>query len=231
MQSILVDFHSHILPGVDHGASNIEESLSLLKMAHQAGLQTVVATPHFYPHEHDVEEFLACREHSYQLLNEVKEKVALPKLVKGAEVLLCPGMENMDGLEMLCIQGTKVLLLELPFHITKESIGLLDTVETLLHEKKLTVVLAHPNRYETEVIDQAIAMGCSLQFNVEDVLRLRERSRVKRWLGAGVVSAVGSDVHHEKAVYKSFAKATAVLGAASEEINYRSQMLLPPVAR
>ena len=54
----IIDFHAHILPGADHGSSGLEESLNQLALIRAAGVDTVVATPHFYPHRHTPEEFL-----------------------------------------------------------------------------------------------------------------------------------------------------------------------------
>ena len=47
----MIDFHSHILPGVDDGSASVEESLELLRMLASQGVDTVVATPHFIPTE------------------------------------------------------------------------------------------------------------------------------------------------------------------------------------
>ena len=47
----MVDFHSHILPGVDHGSASLEMSVEMLKTAKKAGVATIVATPHFYKHK------------------------------------------------------------------------------------------------------------------------------------------------------------------------------------
>ena len=41
-----VDIHSHILYGLDDGASTIEESLAMLEMARDTGTTDIVATPH-----------------------------------------------------------------------------------------------------------------------------------------------------------------------------------------
>lgn len=40
------DIHSHILPGVDDGAVNLEESLAMLEAAKAAGVTSIVCTPH-----------------------------------------------------------------------------------------------------------------------------------------------------------------------------------------
>ena len=54
----LIDFHSHILPGVDHGSSGIQETADQMRMIQVYGVDTMVATPHFYPNEHGIESFL-----------------------------------------------------------------------------------------------------------------------------------------------------------------------------
>ena len=42
-----IDFHTHILPGMDDGSSSIEESLAMLQAEGDAGIERVVFTPHF----------------------------------------------------------------------------------------------------------------------------------------------------------------------------------------
>ena len=43
----MIDAHCHILPGLDDGPSDMDESLAMLRMAADDGIRTVVATPHF----------------------------------------------------------------------------------------------------------------------------------------------------------------------------------------
>ena len=44
-----VDIHSHILPGIDDGAKNVEESLKLISEMHKIGISKIIGTPHTYP--------------------------------------------------------------------------------------------------------------------------------------------------------------------------------------
>ena len=46
-----IDFHAHILPGVDHGSNSVEISDFQLKLAAESMIDTVIATSHFYPHK------------------------------------------------------------------------------------------------------------------------------------------------------------------------------------
>ena len=64
----MIDWHSHILPGIDDGSGSIEESLALLKMQREQGADTVIATPHFFADDETVDEFLARRQESLDSL-------------------------------------------------------------------------------------------------------------------------------------------------------------------
>ena len=109
-----LDYHAHILPGCDHGSDGLATSLKQVEMAASAGVKTICATPHFYPHKESVESFLRRRKKTAGLLlRELPENAPLIQL--GAEVLICDGMERLDGLNRLCREGTNELLLEMPF--------------------------------------------------------------------------------------------------------------------
>ncbi len=45
----MIDFHTHILCGLDDGAKTIEESIEMCRMSYQDGIRTIVATPHILP--------------------------------------------------------------------------------------------------------------------------------------------------------------------------------------
>ena len=55
----MIDFHSHILPGMDDGSSSPEESLAMLEVSAEQGVDEIFATSHFYPDEEDPASFLA----------------------------------------------------------------------------------------------------------------------------------------------------------------------------
>ena len=219
-QGVIVDFHSHILPGADHGASSTEESLSLLRAAKTAGITAVAATPHFYPHRHHVEDFLARRDAALSRVQQIVTDEGLPKIVPGAEVLLCPGLDGMAGLERLCLRNTNVLLLEMPFVVAEHTDEMFDTIERLITERNFVVYIAHPNRYPDETIDRVLEMSVRLQLNVGDIVQLRERSRIKRWVQQGRVHAVGSDAHHNPEIYKKLSKVTSLISPVLDLVNH-----------
>ena len=163
----IIDFHSHILCGADHGSKSIDTSRAQLELMHSGETAIAVATPHFYPDKTSLEDFLCTVERS---LNEMKSLAPCnsPELCIGAEVLLCDGLDRMEGLDKLCIRGTRCILLELPMGgalIRK----CLDTVERII-DSGYTVVLAHIDRYvkdNEEEIDAILSMGAMAQINAE----------------------------------------------------------------
>ncbi|MDL2302574.1 hypothetical protein LJC58_09505 [Lachnospiraceae bacterium OttesenSCG-928-D06] len=56
-----IDFHAHILPGMDHGCKNCKMSEKQLEIAGKYGVNRIVATPHFYAQEETVDSFLQRR--------------------------------------------------------------------------------------------------------------------------------------------------------------------------
>ena len=119
MIDLTLDYHAHILPRCDHGSDGVETSLRQLAMAAEAGIRTVCATPHFYPHRENAAAFLERRARCAAALPRRPE---LPRILLGAEVLICDGMERLDDLPRLCLEGTNELLLEMPFYAWPSSL-------------------------------------------------------------------------------------------------------------
>ena len=65
-----LDVHSHILPNVDDGAKDMETSVKLLEMLKEQGVTDVIATPHFYPIEDSIEEFVEIVDTAYNNLKQ-----------------------------------------------------------------------------------------------------------------------------------------------------------------
>lgn len=218
-----IDFHSHILPAADHGSDGLETSLRQVALAKEFGIDLMIATPHFYPRYDSVGEFLDRRSSCARKLKEALPTGA-PELLIGAEVQLCRALDHMNELTELCVQGTNVLLLELPMSFSLRPYE--QTIEALLYEKKFTVVLAHIDRYETSTIDLLLDMGCLAQLNASAFCRFRGRSRALQWAAGDSVVALGSDIHGTHIGYSEFAQAKKRLGESYECIMSRTKNLL-----
>ena len=74
-----IDFHTHILPGIDDGSRNVEMSLRMLAAQREQQVDEIVATPHFYAQKDSVEEFLLRRQRSYEKLKTAMEENGLTR--------------------------------------------------------------------------------------------------------------------------------------------------------
>ena len=205
---LTLDYHAHVLPGCDHGSDSVETSRKQLAMAAAARVRTVCATPHFYPHRESIPSFLQRREASARLLRENLTADA-PQLQLGAEVLICDGMERLDGLSRLCRGETNELLLEMPFYQWPETIW--DTLYALCERRDIEIVLAHAERYSPEAIEQLIRDNVALQLNSECLTRPLHRKRYLTWIKNGSVKYLGSDIHMLGNGYRDFEKCRRLL--------------------
>ena len=211
----IVDFHTHILPGADHGSDSVETTLLQLGLARDAGVKRIFATSHFYPNAHTVDGFLEQRDNAYlRLLPHLAD--GLPEIKLGAEVLICSGIERLPELSKLFINGTDTLLLELPFHHFPEEFC--DSVESLV-SSGVQVIIAHADRYPEYYIEEMISRGASVQLNASSLSSLIVPRRYLEWIDRGVVRGLGSDIHGaDKRAYKSFVKALSKIGNRKIEI-------------
>ena len=200
----LVDFHSHILPGADHGSDSLDVSIAQLNLAKSAGVTRIIVTPHFYPHRHTVEGFLKRRNLAFKRLD-ISSQVNMPEIRLGAEVLLCKNFHKMERINELCIFGTDTILIELPF--PEYSGNYVDSVNELI-KSKLNVVIAHADRYDKSIVEDYISIGAKLQLNASSLTKFIKPKHIFDWVERGFVIALGSDIHRaDKKAYNNFRKA------------------------
>lgn len=214
------DFHSHNLPCVDHGSDSVAVSLFQLDLAKKQGVNRVVSTPHFYPHQHTVSNFLEIRNRAYsELCATMSEN--LPEIKLGAEVLLCSGIDKLEGLRSLCLNGSEYILIELPFFDFRDEY--VSTVKRLL-KSDYKVILAHADRYHYKNIERLLDAGVDMiQLNASSLCRVFKNKTLYRWIESGLVVALGSDIHGKDVkAYKNFKKASNKLGDWIADIKLKS---------
>lgn len=223
MKYPLIDFHAHILPKADHGSDCLETSLFQLNQAAAAGVDIVVATPHFYPNDYsDVESFLQIRESAIlELFSAYSGPI---KILPAAEVMLCEGLHHLPDIEKLCVSGTKTILVELPFY--RWSRSLMDTLGALESICGLHVVVAHIDRYPRGLREQLIGSGLAAQINAEAICSFHNKKQLLSMAEQSLVVAIGSDIHGKSDGYKKFGKAVRLLGEVAGPLMERSQTLL-----
>ncbi|MBO5701996.1 MAG: capsular polysaccharide biosynthesis protein [Clostridia bacterium] len=208
----MIDFHSHILPGVDDGSSSVEESLKLLSLLSEQGVDTVVATPHFYPDRMSVEDFLKRREAAYKKLCEC-DLTGLPQIILGAEVKFYDSISRLGELELLCAGDSKTLLLEMPFSRWSEMT--LKEVAALSRSGRVTVVLAHIERYLSfqtpDVWERILDSGVLTQVNASFFCGYFKKRKALNMLASGMINVIGSDCHNLTSRQPQIGKASEVI--------------------
>lgn len=203
----MIDVHTHILPNIDDGSKSVEESIALLNMENLQGVKKIIATPHFYSHRHSLDFFLERRNHSYEKLKNAlkdiekneEENMTYPSILLGAEVYFFEGISKASILPKLCVEGTDILLLEMPFCQWDETIY--KEVESLACRQGLTVILAHVDRYikyqkKKKYLWEILSLPVIVQLNGESFLSFFERKFPIQYLKEGHTVLFGSDCHN-----------------------------------
>ena len=205
----VIDFHSHVLPGIDDGSHNVEESLGMLQISASQGINIMAATSHFYATEDRISSFLERRKRSEERLREhIDQKLTkhenLPKLIMGSEVAFFSGISRAERLEELTYEGTNVLLLEMPF--TPWTKADLDEVRFIMEHRRLQVVVAHLERFlaipgNKKKIYELVEMPVFVQINAGSFERWRDRRQIQKIARKKGMIFLGSDchgIHHRK---------------------------------
>lgn len=193
----MIDWHNHILPGVDDGSRNLAESVAMLKMQMAQGVTTVIATPHFYANDESVEAFLERRNAAFR---ELKSKLPedAPEILLGAEVGYYQGISRMENLKELRIQNSKLLLIEMPMTVWTEYM-VRELVE-LAGKSSFQIVLAHIERYlniqKTSVWERLYENGILMQANASFFSRFISKHKALALLKEEKINFIGSDCHN-----------------------------------
>ena len=182
----MTDLHTHILPGMDDGAKTPEESLQMLRMERDQGVDTVVLTPHFYRDRERPEQFLARRRASAEALRDAlmalpeEEIRTMPRLILGAEVAWVPNLPDMPELYRMCMGRSKCLLLELPFSAWSDP--LFRQLRELMDRTGITPVIAHVERYlsyqKPERVRELLDLDVLVQVSAAPLLHPLRRGKV-----------------------------------------------------
>lgn len=193
----MIDFHTHILPGMDDGSRSISQSVSMLREEARQSVDTVFLTPHFYAEENRPVEFLKRRYSAWRKLAPYLWP-ELPSVRLGAEVQYFEGICRAEDIQHLRIVGTDLLLLEMPF--CRWSARMLGDVAELNARREIQIVLAHIDRYipmqKQDVWDWLRANGVLMQANVSSFQNRKTRKKVLSMLSEGQIQFLGSDCHN-----------------------------------
>lgn len=199
---MIVDVHSHILPFVDDGASDMEEALRMAEIAVQSGVGVMIATPHANQ-KGLYENYVTPR--MQDIFEELQFRIRRARI----SLTLLPGMEIMasdDIIERiyrghLCPLGnSRIYLVEFPFNGRYED---MDRILRLLLENGQKPMIAHPERYycvqeDIRCLEEWRNAGCFVQINkgsVFDSFGPISGRCARQILQKGLADVVGSDAH------------------------------------
>ncbi len=192
------DMHSHILPGVDDGAKNVEDSLVLIDRLKKAGVTDICLTPHYYTHKESMYDFVERRDKAFDILRE-KTGDSI-NLHLGAEVFVTDYLFTTPyDLSKVCYNGTKYMLTEFGYSSTFQG-DTLKHINTLMNNHGIIPVLTHVERYpyllkHPSALEELIYMGVLIQSNACSFSEFSLKRKLTKLLSNGYIHVIGSDVH------------------------------------
>jgi protein-tyrosine phosphatase len=197
----VIDLHSHLLPGVDDGAPDIETSLAMARIAVADGIQVMACTPHFMPGVYD-NESNDIRGRVSQLNDQLQQAGIDLTLVTGSDAHIRPDFlpALRDG-RILRLNDSRYVLFEPPHNIPPPRLE--DLLFNILVAGYVPI-LTHPERLkwiETnfDVFERLVATGIWMQIT-SGSLTGRFGKRPKYWaekmLGSGMIHILATDAHN-----------------------------------
>lgn len=166
------DIHCHILPGVDDGARNLEESMAMLRSAAADGIHKIIVTPHQKPDRHCVS--AGGTVERIKVLQQALDKEGLGILLySGSELFYRQGMEeDLRGGKLCTLAGSRYVLVE--FFPQEQFPYIRDGLYDLLAAGYIPVV-AHVERFVQvckcrERLEELLDMGCFYQMNAGSLM-------------------------------------------------------------
>lgn len=158
----MIDIHAHIIPGVDDGSKNINDTINILKNAKLAGFTGIVATPHYIEGS-----YIVNNKDKMKLIDDIKDEVIKQNIdidiYIGNEVFITENIENLIySKNISSINNSRYILIELP--LAGETTILQNCIFRLFSLGYIPII-AHPERYHfvqknpnklIEYIDQGV---------------------------------------------------------------------------
>lgn len=218
---MIVDIHSHILPGIDDGAENMEITLEMLRNAEKNGTKEIVATPHYLLEYGDasISEVKVLTDEVNSLAQ--KEGIDI-KIYSGQEVYFNESIiENFIQGNIGTINNSRYMLIEFPMH------GFDDNIVDILYElqvRNIVPIIAHPERYkpfrdEPSQINKFIEAGYLFQINsgsIEGKFGESVRKTAAIFLENNIYNFIGSDAHNVENRNSGIQKAMDVISKESK---------------
>ncbi|MFY8021874.1 MAG: tyrosine-protein phosphatase [Bacteroidia bacterium] len=199
---IQVEFHSHLIPGVDDGVETIEQSLEILQNFHELGMRKVITTPHIMSdyYKNGPENLIPLRD----TLREKLAEMGIPlELEVAAEYMVDDAFDKKIESGNLLTFGPKKkhILIELPFMSEPNNF------KKVLFELQIAgykPILAHPERYlymgnNRSRYEELKDQGILFQVNMLSLLGYYSKQVQESafyLIDHEMIDLIGSDTHH-----------------------------------
>lgn len=193
----MIDIHCHILPGVDDGAKDLQEARAMLAAELTSGVDKLFMTPHFYPDEVSVDDFLLTRENAWaqmktDLIGKEQQQIRL-----GAEVHYCRQLLDLD-LRKVTLGDSDYLLLELPsWNYPAFAVQIVEE----LQGDGIIPILAHVERCsyfreDSQLLKRLVDMGALAQVSAAALNDRKDKNFARACLEHHLAQIVASDAHN-----------------------------------
>jgi tyrosine-protein phosphatase YwqE len=196
--SLRTDIHSHLIPGIDDGAPDLETSIEIIKKLMTLGYSNFITTPHIMSdlYRNTPEIILGSLKKLRAELSRLKIDV---KIEAAAEYFVDYEFENKIGKEKFLTFGDNYILIEFSFLEKPQNI---DEIIFKLQLEGYKVVLAHPARYlylNLEDYKSFTNRGVYLQLNLLSLLGYYSqevKANANILIKNKMVSFIGTDCHN-----------------------------------
>lgn len=190
------DLHCHILPWLDDGAADLDDSLAMARQAAADGIGTICATPHIHV-DHDV--VIGEIEARVAVLNATLEAAGIPVTVVTGGELSAPLADRLTDAELRAVSlgggGHWILVEPAPGPMDDA----LEAVVDHLHRRGVRCVIAHPERHAgadaAGRLRALVERGCLVQVTSAFLVGHGAAPVMLEWAEAGLVHLVSSDAH------------------------------------
>jgi protein-tyrosine phosphatase len=200
-ESLHVDLHSHLLPGLDDGVKTFEEAEELILHFKKLGYNKLITTPHVMSDAYQNTEY-GIRSKTEELKQHLLSRNIAMEIVGAAEYYLDESLiHKLNTNQPLLTMAGKYFLFETNF--LNEPLNLKEFI-FLATTKGYKPVLAHPERYlylqnNLEKAEDLINRGVLFQINVSSLTGYYSKSSqqtASKLIDKGWIHFLGSDCHH-----------------------------------
>ena len=199
-----VDIHSHLLPAIDDGAKNVQETLNFLRQLSDYGFDKFITTPHIMPGVwNNTSHGIVAKEQ--ELKSFLKQEPCSYPIKAAAEYYIDEHfMQLIKSGELLTLDDKHVLI---EFSYINAPLIIYDVIFELKLSGYIPVV-AHPERYRYYSFKNGDyhnlkKAGCKFQLNLLSLTGYYGKSvyeTSKQLIENNMINFTGSDVHNESQI-------------------------------